>query len=558
MFTVKLKNILDEPLIFEEKITLKDLASIYKKDAIVAKVNNRIRELNFYLNYNCEVEFLDLTNLDAVRVYETSLRYLVIMALENLYPGINVRFSQCVSRSLSCVVSGAGVKVSQKFLNELEKEMKRLVSLDLPIERFTMTKEEAKKYYDERGYFDKSDVLEYRDEELVHANKCGDYINYMFGYLVASTGALSKFKLRLYYPGFNIQFPRSECNGEIPVYEEMPTFGKMIKDAQEWSKLCKCDTIPRLNKYASEWEVVDLVTMCETHQNNMLAELGDIIKSKKNDLRLICIAGPSSSGKTTFSHRLRIELLSKGLKTIKISMDDYYKDRDKCPIDEDGKPDFEHVEALDLELFNENLLSLIEGEEVALPVFDFKQGKRVKGSPIKIDSDTIIIIEGIHALNEQVTKLIPKHQKYKIYISPLSQINIDYHNPIAATEIRLLRRIVRDSRTRHTNPSETFAMWSSVRRGEFKWIYPHQEQADYVFNTELTYELGVMKKYALGALQTIGKNDEYYIQANRLCKFLKYIRDIDDKYVPCNSLLREFIGDSCFYDFYDENKKDVD
>ncbi|MBO4667124.1 MAG: nucleoside kinase [Bacilli bacterium] len=555
MFTLILKDKDNLKVSFEDKITLKDLAKQYGINAIVAKVNNRLRELNYYVNYNATIDFLDLRDLDAVRVYETSMRYLVIMALENLYPGIKVYFGQCISRSLYCHAWAKGVRINEEFLEKLEKEMKRIISLDLPITRYEMTKEEARRYYEEKGYLDKSEVLKYREEDIVHANKCGDYINYMFGYLVSSTGALGSFKLRLYYPGFIIQLPRSECNGDIPEFEEAPVFGKMIKDAKEWAKLCKCEIIPDLNKYAQEWEVVDLVTMCETRHNNMLAELGDIIKSRKNDIRLVCIAGPSSSGKTTFSHRLRIELLSKGLKTIKISMDDYYKDRSECPLDEDGKPDFEHVEALDLKLFNENLLSLIEGEEVRLPVFDFKIGKRVPGEPIKIDSDTIIIIEGIHALNEQVTRLIPKHQKYKIYISPLSQINIDNHNPIPATDIRLLRRIVRDEMTRHTNPSKTFAMWPSVRRGEFRWIYPNQEQADYVFNTELTYELAVMKKYALASLQTIEKNDEYYIQANRLIKFLKYIHDIDEKYVPCNSLLREFIGGSCFYDFYDENKK---
>ncbi|MBQ6817166.1 MAG: nucleoside kinase, partial [Bacilli bacterium] len=409
--------------------------------------------------------------------------------------------------------------------------------------------------YSKKGYTDKVELLKYREENKVNVYKCGDFVNYMFGYMVASTGCLDKFKLRMYYPGFNIQIPRSECNGEIAPYVDAPIFGKMLKDAVDWSNLCKCQIIPRLNDYASKWEVVDLVTMCETRHNNMLAELGDIIKSRSNDLRLICIAGPSSSGKTTFSHRLRIELLSKGLKPIKISMDDYYKDKSLCPKDEEGKLDLEHVEALDLELFNEHILNLVEGEEVRMPIFDFKLGKRVPGNPIKIDKDSIIIIEGIHALNEEVTKLIPKHQKFKIYISPMAQINVDFHNPIPATEIRMLRRVVRDKKYRKTDPRETFAMWPSVRRGEFKWIYPFQEEADYVFNTELTYELGVMKKYALEALNSIDRNDEFFVQANRLVKFLKYVRDIDDQYVPCNSILREFIGGSCFYDFYDKEEK---
>lgn len=545
MFTITMNN---KQNTYENKITLNDLAKEFKEDAIVAKVDNRLRELNYYINYNCEVELLNLSNFDAVRVYETSLRYLIIMALENLHPGIMVRFNQCISRSLSCTILSPEIKVSKVFLESLEKEMERLVSLDLPIQRNSITKAEAKNLYTQKGYHDKVEVLHYREDDKVNFYKCGDYCNYMFGYMVPRTGLLSKFKLKIYLPGFIVQFPRAECGGEIPEFDESPAFGKMIIESQKWSEMCKCNRVPLLNQYATQKSVVDLVSICETKHNNMLAELGAIIKDNSDNIRLICIAGPSSSGKTTFSHRLRIELMSKGLKPIKISMDDYYNDKASCPRDENGELDLEHVNALDLELFNEHLLSLIQGEEIAQPVFDFRIGKRIPGAKLKIDEDTIVIIEGIHALNEDVTKLIPKHQKFKIYISPLSQINIDNHNPISATEIRLLRRIVRDKKYRKTDPSATFAMWPSVRRGEFRWIYPYQEEADFVFNTELTYELGVMKKYAIDALNSIGRNDEYFIQANRLVKFLKYIRDIDDRYVPCNSLLREFIGESCFYD----------
>lgn len=549
MFTITLNK---KEYQFNDRIVLKELASKFMPNAIVAKVNNRLRELNYYINYSCEVEFLDLSNFDAARVYETSVRYLLIMALENLYPDIKVRFNQCVSRSISCDIYNTNIRVSNSFLKNLDNEMHRLVDLDLPITRKTISKEEATRIYTQKGYLDKVEVLKYRPEDTVNQYICGNYSNYMFGYMVPSTGLLKDFILKIYYPGFLVQVPRAECKGKIPPFEEAPVFQRMIQDAQVWTKICKCDNLPMLNKYASEENVVDLVTMCETKQNNMLAELGQEIKNRGSSLRLVCIAGPSSSGKTTFSHRLRIELMSRGLKPLKISMDDYYRNREDCPKDENGEFDLEDVNALDLELFNENLLALIEGEEIVQPIFNFKAGCREMGPKIKIDSDTVIIIEGIHALNEEVTKLIPKPQKFKIFISPFSQINIDDHNPIPASEIRLLRRIVRDAKYRKTNPSETLSMWSSVRRGEFKWIYPCQEEADFVFNTELTYELGVMKKYALSALQKIDGNDEFFIRANRLVKFLKYVVDIDDKYVPCNSLLREFIGGSCFYGFAEE------
>lgn len=532
---------------FEDKITLKKLAADLHENCYVAKVNNRLRELDYYLNYDCTVDFLDLTDFDAIHVYETSLRYLTIMALERLYPGCSVRFNYCVSRSIACIVEGIQPQIDQNFIDALTEEMNRLITLDIPIKRIKMTKEEAIALYTNKGYTDKIEIIRYRKEDIVNGYQCGDYINYMFGYMVPSTGYLKQFLLKLYYPGFIIQYPRSETDGKIPPFEDSPSFGRMIRDAKEWSVLASCDTIAHMNKQVEDGSVVDLVNMCETKHNNMLAELGMKIKNDINDIRLIAIAGPSSSGKTTFSHRLRIELLSRGIKTVKISMDDYYLDRNQAPKDASGEPDLEHVEALDIDLFNKQLLALIQGEEVEVPVFDFKIGKRIPGKKVRVEKGTPIIIEGIHALNEQLTMSIPKHQKFKIYISPTFQINIDHHNPISATEIRLLRRIVRDSQFRKTNPSDTFAMWASVRRGEFRWIYPYQEQADYIFNSELTYELGVLKKYALPVLESITRNDEYFIQANRLVKFLKYFLDIDDRYVPCNSLLREFIGNSIFY-----------
>ncbi|MFY9422209.1 MAG: nucleoside kinase [Bacilli bacterium] len=544
MFTVKYQG---QEYQFSEKITLKELAKQFGVKCYVATVNNRLRELDYYINYDCEVEFLDLSNFDAVRVYETSFRYLLLMALEKLCPGVKFRFGQCVSRSICCLPLNNSVKVDDKFLQKLNEEIKELVEADLPIRRSKMTKDEAFAFYRSKGYEDKIEILKYRPEDYVNAYRCGDYVNYMFGYMVPSTGYLKKYILRLYYPGFLIQFPRAEEDGEIPEFEDSPAFGRMLKEALDWSLLCGADTVAHLNKQVESGSVVDLVNMCETKHNNMLSELGLRIKQDIANIRLIAIAGPSSSGKTTFSNRLRIELMTRGIFPIKISMDDYYLDRSEAPLDENGEPDLEDIAALDIRLFNEQLLALIQGEEVEMPRFDFKLGRRVKGPKIKISKDTPVIIEGIHALNEVLTKSIPKHQKFKIYISPTPQINIDNHSPIPASEIRMLRRIVRDARFRKTPASETIAMWPSVRRGEFKWIYPFQEQADFVFNTELTYELGVMKKYALPILEEIGRNDEYFIQANRLVKFLKYIKDIDDRYVPCNSLLREFIGGSCFY-----------
>ncbi|MFA5543661.1 MAG: nucleoside kinase [Bacilli bacterium] len=532
----------------EVKLTLEEIAKKTGNTYYVAKVNNRLRELGYYVNYDCEIEFLGLDNFDAVNVYETSLRYLVIMALEKMYKDVKVYFHQSVSRSISCHLEGIDEDIDDDFIEKLENEMNKLINASLPIIRKKYSKEEALELYRKRGYHDKVEVLKYRPEDTVNAYECDGYVNYMFGYMVPNTSYLSKFKILPYHPGFVIQYPRAEYDGKIPPFEDSPRFGRMLTDARTWSLTAEGQTIADINRHVENNTVVDFVNMCETKHNNMLSELGLTIKNDIENLRLICIAGPSSSGKTTFSHRLRIELMTRGLKPVKISMDDYYLPRDQAPKDKYGNPDLEHVEALDVEFFNKQLLALIQGKEVELPIFDFKQGKRLKGKKIKVRRNQPIIIEGIHALNERLTHSIPKHQKFKIYISPTSQINIDNHNPISATDLRLLRRIVRDAKYRKTSPVDTLAMWQSVRRGEFKWIYPFQESSDFVFNTELTYEMGVMKKYALPVLAAIDKNSEYYIPANRLVKFLKYVKDIDEAIVPTNSLLREFIGGSCFHE----------
>ncbi|MBR7176779.1 MAG: nucleoside kinase, partial [Clostridia bacterium] len=388
--------------------------------------------------------------------------------------------------------------------------------------------------------------LQYRPEKICHFYKCGDYLNYMYGYMVPSTGYLHTYKLFCYDGHIIAQYPRYEVGGQIPVFQDEPTFAKVQKRAYRWAKLCNAEVISKINDHITEDTYVDFMQMNETLHNDMLHELGDDIVGDIDNIRLICIAGPSSSGKTTFSNRLRIELMSRGITPLRISLDMYYKNREDIPLDENGEKDFECLESLDVALFNDHITSLIAGEEVELPIYQFGSGRTAEGIKTKIDSHTPIIIEGIHALNDQLSYSIPKHHKFKIYIAPQFQINLDMHNPISYTDIRLLRRIVRDKKYRDSSAERTLEMWSSVRRGEFKWIYPFQEGCNYVFNSALTYEMCVMKKYALPALREVQPNSPHYITANRLIKFLKYFKDMDDKWVPCNSLLREFIGGSCF------------
>lgn len=545
MYTVKIK---DKIYTFEEKKTLEQIANELNIKCYVAKVNNRLRELTFYLNFDCVVEFLDLNETEAVRVYQTTLRYIIAMALKRIDNNAVLTFNDYVSRTFIGLLENTKTNFNQKYLNELKKEIDFIINENFPIIRYQKEKEEVLKLYKQIGYEDKYNVLQYREDNKVNYYNCDGYIDYMYGYMLPSTGYIKDYVIKLHNPGFIVQYPRAEFGGEIPPFEDDPSFGKMIKKAWDWKDLCGVDNISSMNSFTNTKEYIQFINMCETKHNDNLAEIGNIIKTNIDDIKLILIAGPSSSGKTTFTNRLKIELLTKGIKPVMISMDDYYVNREETPLGEDGKPDYESIYALNIELFNQQLVELIQGEEVTLPYFDFEEGKSKKGKTVKLGKNQPILIEGIHALNEMVTSLIPKHQKFKIFISPHPQLNIDDHNPIMSTDLRLLRRIVRDARTRNTSPSRTFSLWSNVRKGEFKWIYPWQKEADYVFNTSLTYEIMIMKKYALPALLSIKSTDEYYIQANRLIKFLKYVKDVDDKYVPCNSILREFIGDSCFYD----------
>lgn len=544
-FKIKLK---DKELEFDKKVSLLSLANDTNEEFVVAKVNNRIRDLNYEVYYDATVEFLTVKDQAAIRTYERSLRYLFAMAAEKLYPELEFRFSYNVSRSIFVQILSDNVRVDSTMVKKIGEEMRKIIDADLPFERIIVSNEEAIKIYKERGFEDKIASLKYRPEKTVHFYKCDNYMNYMYGYMVPSTGYLRRFALRLYSPGIIIQYPRSECNGNIPPFEDAPTFGKTLKESHKWAKATGIDSIAGLNKMVEEAGDVEFINLCEARHNRMLCELGDLIEKDIENIRLICIAGPSSSGKTTFANRLRIELLSRGIKPIRISMDDYYLPRDLAPVDENGDTDLESINALDIPLFNQNMLDLVQGEEVQLPKFDFKLGKRVPGRVLKIPADQPIIIEGIHALNDQMTSLIPKHQKFKIYIAPQAQINLDNHNPISLTDLRLLRRIVRDKQFRNASAESTIDMWPSVRKGEFTWIYKTQEGADYVYNSFLPYELCVMRKYALPVLKKIDVDSPSFPIAERLIKFLKYFVEMDDTWVPCNSLMREFIGGSCYQD----------
>ena len=534
--------------IYDAPITVLDIVG-KDRDIICAYVNGRVRELTYTIDKDSEIIPLTCKDRDAKPIYESSLRFLVAMAMHNIHPHYEIRFAYNVSRSIFLQILNPGTSASGIMIKELVAEMNRLVSLDLPLERKIVSKEEAARIFTEDGYQDKVDILKYRPEKTAHIYTCGNYRNYMYNRMVPSTGYINRWVIKYYHPGIIIQYPRPDFNGEIPPFEDAPTFGKTLKRAHQWALATGCNTIVGINERIEHDGDVEFITLCEQRHNRQLCELGQMIEDEKESIRLICIAGPSSSGKTTFANRLRIELLSRGIKPIRISMDDYYLPRGEAPLDEDGKPDLESADALDIELFNSNLADLVAGLEVECPKYDFKAGCRAKeGRKLIVPQDQPIIIEGIHALNERLTASIPAHQKFKIFIAPQSQVNIDNHNPMSLTDLRLLRRIVRDHQFRNASAISTLEMWPSVRKGEFRWIYPSQEGANYVFNSFSSYELSVMKKYAMPLLEEIDTESEYFPVAERLIRMLKFFDDLSDQWVPCNSIIREFIGGSCYQD----------
>ncbi|MDT8337302.1 MAG: hypothetical protein RQ856_05700 [Candidatus Izemoplasmatales bacterium] len=527
---------------FNNPVYLKNLVKNYPGNYYAALVNNRLRELSYRVSYDAKIEFLDYSFYDSTRIYATSMRFLICMAAYRIYPKMQIKFSNSISMGI--YGRAINTNINKEMLDKIINEMDKIIEEDIDITRKQISIAEAQNYYEEMGYEDKVNTLEYR-KEAVNIYKCDGYKNYMYGYMVPSTGYLKDYEMHYLNPGFLVQYPRREEKGEIPEFSDSPKFFNVLNQSEHWAVKLGVDMIYKMNKYIENGDVQEFVNSCENRHLEQLEELANLI-TKKDNIRLIAIAGPSSSGKTTFSRRLELALKAKGLKPLMISIDNYYLPIEQAPLDEFGQPDLEHLNSLDIDLFNQNMQDLIAGKSVTLPNYDFKVKKRKMTETFTIDKKTPIIIEGIHALNNELSKSIPDKKKFKIYISPFTQINIDNNNPINLTDLRLLRRIVRDLQFRNTTPEETLDMWPSVRRGEYKWIYPHIENADYIFNSELTYEFAVLKTYAENALKHIEKGSHHFIQANRLLKFLKYFNSIDGSYVPKDSLLREFIGGSIF------------
>ncbi|WP_073024028.1 nucleoside kinase [Lutispora thermophila] len=524
----------------------KDVQHEYKYRIMGAIVNNNLRELAYALEEDSEVKFVDITSSYGNRIYTRSLSFLFIIAAKEVIKGCKVAVEHSLSKGLYCEIHGSG-PLTKDVVRRIEEKMREIANKDLPFAKKKYSKSEAEKLFSQTGQYDKLELLKHRQKDSINIYSCMGYYDYFYGYLVPSTGYLDIFELLYYPPGIVLRFPTRDNPREIPEFFDQPKLFSIYREFEEWGKIMEIENISQLNDYILKGKVNELIWIAEALHEKKLAQIADNIFSSQEKKKLILISGPSSSGKTTFTQRLSIQLRVNGLKTVAISIDDFFKNREDTPKTPEGEYDFETIEAIDIDLFNEIINKLIAGEEVELPYFNFHTGKREwRGRKLKISEDHILLVEGIHGLNERLTQHIDDNKKYKIYISPLTHLNVDNHNRIPTSDLRLIRRMVRDYQFRSTDALTTIRRWDSVRSGEDKYIYPYQEAADIMFNSSLIYELSILKKTAMPLLEKIDKTMVEYVEAKRLMKFLDYLLPADSKPVPSNSILREFIGNSCF------------
>ncbi|MDD3852203.1 MAG: nucleoside kinase [Syntrophomonadaceae bacterium] len=507
-------------------------------------VNNNLVDLNYYLNESDQVKLITMKSEIGLRVYRRSAVFLLIVAARMEFPDRKITIKHSLSNGLLCeFVDGV---TNESEVKKLEARMRKLVDMDLPVHRNTIMSEQAMEIFARQQQYDKVKLLEVRGKPVVHVYELDGWYEYFYGYMVPRTGMISHFKLIYYSPGIILQTPESHNPTAIEPYIEQKQLARVFREARDWSDMLQTPHVAALNDIIANGNIEEIIRVNEALHEKKIAYIADQICQQK-DARLVLIAGPSSSGKTTFAQRLFIQLRVNGRRPVLISMDNYFVDRALTPRDENGEYDFESLHALKLDLFNSHLISLIRGDEVEVPVFNFKTGEcDAHGIPIKVNSGQPIIVEGIHALNDELTWLIPPEQKFKVYISALTQLNIDYSNRIPTTDSRLIRRIVRDARTRGYCAADTISRWPSVRAGEQKYIFPYQENADVMFNSSLVYELAVLKPYAEPLLQAISPEADEYVESKRLLKFFSYFKPISGDPIPPNSIIREFIGGSWF------------
>lgn len=525
----------------------KDCEGDYKSTIVAAKVDNDIKELSFHLYNNANIEFIDLTNDDGMRIYRRSLSFVLIKAVSDLFPERKVSISHSISKGIFCDVSG-DTTLTVEEVSKIEERMRELIKQKIPFIKRIMSIEEAREIFSKTGRLDRFRAIEHRKKPYVTIYNCDGYEDYFYGYMAPDTGYLNKFALKFYAPGLILMYPDKSNPDIIPKFKEQKKLFTIFKEYKNWGRILGVANVGSLNAIVKEGKVNELIRVGEALHEKKIAQIADMIAFNKNKKRVVLIAGPSSSGKTTFAHRLSIQLKVNGLRPVTISLDDYFVDRDRTPMDENGEFDFEALEAIDILLFNQHLASLIRGEEVGIPIFNFPNGCRENYCrKLKIDDDQLLIIEGIHGLNEKLTSSIARESKFKVYVSAITSMSIDDHNRIPTTDSRMLRRIVRDFQFRGCSAINTIKRWPSVRRGEEKNIFPFQEEADIMFNSALPFELGVLKVLAEPLLSDVDSSQPEYSEARRLIEFLTNFVPIESKEIPANSIIREFVGGNCFY-----------
>ena len=513
--------------------------------ALGISVQGRTCSLNDRVEEYVYARVLTYADEEGRRIYERTLQFICLTAAQRLYPGERVRIRHSFVNGL--FIDLPGVPVTPEAAARLKAEMRAIVDANLPIRRLSVSLEDARAYFAETGQLDRLRILNYRKVPHFTLYRIDGLDDYFYGEMAVNTGAIRVFDLFALEGGLILQMPDADDPGRPAAFRSMPHLLETYSRAADWHAILNCENVADLNDMIRDHRLREFIRVNEALQERRVEEIADQFIA--SGTRLLLIAGPSSSGKTTFSHRLFIALRVHGLKPVKVSLDDYYIDRDRLPLEPDGTVDLETIDALDVDLLCDHLPRLLAGETVDMPEFDFVVSKRTgRTHALTVAPGQPIIIEGIHGLNQRLTASVPDDMKFRVYISPLTMLNLDDHNRIRTTDARLLRRIVRDYKFRGTPPEETMAMWPSVRRGEERYIFPFQERADAMFNSALTYELPIMKKYAYPALQAVPPESPYYTLARRLVKFLNYIEtaDVEDE-VPVNSILREFIGGCCFY-----------
>ncbi len=515
---------------------------------IAAIVDHELHELTAIVEAPATVQFLDLTLKEGRRIYRRSLTFLFITAAFELFPDAAIKVEHSLGKGLYCEIDKSPL-LSAGDVAAIEQRMRQLVKADLPLRKRRAALAEAEQIFRHQGFEDKVALLEDWPKDYINLYGIDGMEDTLYGYQVPRTGMLDIFELRFYPPGLVLRFPDENDPSRLAPFTDQKKLFGIFREAGQWGTVLGFDTVGAMNRLIREGQGSEVIRIAEALHEKKISQIADLISEQGQAVRLILVAGPSSSGKTTFAQRLRTQLQVNGLRPLPVSIDDYFIDRRDTPLDEFNKPDYEHIAAIDLALFNKQLLELIAGEEVEVPVYNFTTGEREKsGRIMRLEENQPLIIEGIHGLNEALTPAIPRHNKIKIYISALTALNIDRHTRIHTTDTRLLRRIVRDAQFRGNSALDTIRLWPSVRRGEERHIFCLQEEADIMFNSALVYELAVLKKQAESLLNQIDRNQAEYIDARRLLSFLSFFLPLDPCAVPANSLLSEFIGESCYHE----------